>query len=114
MLYIQLRINCHHKCSGNKRRNITGELNVIRLVTFPVKIGLTIIARFERGLHAQEQKNSAGQFCLPRKRNLPYLNRERSLIVIFEPEVCDQVLASQMPQRVFQLHQLDEDVVFWI
>ena len=36
------------------------------------------------------------------------------LIVILQPQVCDQVFTFHMPERVFQLHQLNENVVFRI
>ena len=39
---------------------------------------------------------------------------EGRLIVVFETQMSDQVLAAHMPQRVLQLHQLDENVVLGI
>ena len=36
------------------------------------------------------------------------------LVVVLETEVGDQIFAAQMPQRVFELHQLNEDVVFGV
>ena len=41
-------------------------------------------------------------------------NRAALLVVVLEPEVSNQVLAAQVPQRVLELHQLDKDVVFGI
>jgi hypothetical protein len=37
-----------------------------------------------------------------------------SSVVVFEAEVGDQVFAHDVAQRVFQLHGLDEEVVFGI
>src|SRR4051812_9489963 len=35
-------------------------------------------------------------------------------VVVFEAEVRDEVFAAQMPERVLELHQLDEDVVLGV
>ena len=40
--------------------------------------------------------------------------RADSLLVVVEAEVRDELLALQEPQRVLQLHQLDEQIVFGI
>src|SRR5215207_2163214 len=37
-----------------------------------------------------------------------------SSIVVFKAEVCDEVLTLKVAERVFQLHQLDKDVVLGI
>src|SRR5271163_3357478 len=42
------------------------------------------------------------------------INSAGSLIIVFEAEVGDQVFAAHPAQRVFELHQLDEDVVLGI
>src|SRR5258708_37293683 len=36
------------------------------------------------------------------------------LVVVLEPQVGDQLLTAEVPQSVFELHQLDEQVVFGI
>ena len=36
------------------------------------------------------------------------------LVVVLQAQVRDQFLAAQMPQRVLQLHQLDEEIVLGI
>src|ERR1035438_7889666 len=35
-------------------------------------------------------------------------------VVILQSQVCNQVLAHDVAQRVLQLHRLDEQVVLWI
>src|SRR5262249_57677568 len=40
--------------------------------------------------------------------------QRRASLVILDPEVGDLLLATQVAQRVLQLHQLNEEVVFWI
>src|SRR5262245_50778030 len=39
---------------------------------------------------------------------------ERLSVVIFQPQVRDQLFAAQVSQRVLQLHQLNEQVVFGV
>src|SRR3954454_21217007 len=34
--------------------------------------------------------------------------------IVLSAEVRDQLVALQVPQRVLQLHELDEQIVFWI
>src|SRR4029077_510729 len=36
---------------------------------------------------------------------------EARSVVILQTQVCDQVLTAHPPERILQLHQLDEDVV---
>src|SRR6266446_7258535 len=36
------------------------------------------------------------------------------LVVILAPEMRDELLAFEEPQRVFQLHQLDEEIMFGV
>src|ERR1700733_892740 len=43
----------------------------------------------------------------------PFLGEVTS-VVIFEAQVSDQVLALQMPQRILELHKLNEKVVLGI
>ena len=45
-LYIQVRINCHHKYSVGEGENVTGRDDVRRSMTFPVKAQLTINCTF--------------------------------------------------------------------
>src|SRR5262245_22850886 len=36
------------------------------------------------------------------------------LVIVFAPQVGDELLTLQVPQRVLQLHQLDEEIVLGI
>jgi hypothetical protein len=57
-----------------------------------------------------------------RNRCLPSANRghpsdscaQRPSIVILQPQMRDQLLAFQVPERIFQLHQLNEQIVLGI
>src|SRR5437899_7718192 len=56
----------------------------------------------------------AKQRARPRA-NAPWFSVWRpSLVVVFQPEVRNQVLAAQVAQSILQLHELNKDVVFRI
>src|SRR2546430_13205438 len=74
-------------------------------VTFPV-VTWGLFERKVAGLHGK-----VGDWPKACSKGLP-VTRLHGLIVVFEPEMCDQVFAAQMAQSVLELHQLDEDVVF--
>ena len=87
-------------------------LDGTRSMTFPVKPQLTInctFSRTETRFHAEAPKPQlfSSSFAF-------FRFRARFLVVVFESQVGDQILAAQMPERIFQFHELNENVVLGI
>ena len=47
-------------------------------------------------------------------KNVVEVLTAKTLVVILEAQVGNQILSSQMAQSVFQLHQLNEDIMLWV
>jgi len=35
-------------------------------------------------------------------------------VVVFGPQVCDQIFSTKITKSILELHQLDKHIVFWI
>ena len=66
----------------------------------------SVLGRFALYFVSISGKGFARKFCM--------FSGFLRLIVIFEPEVRDQLFAPQVSKSVLEFHQLDEDIVFRI
>src|ERR1700682_1972218 len=122
VLYTQRRELCHHKTLAKTKRtpeiptkqSFESDNSRQRRMTISV-CGLGFKRNDLHVLRSYQRKPAASSSEGPRvSSGIPHAVREVTLIVILKSQMCDQIFSAKVAESVFQLHQLNKNVVLRI